>query len=82
MSPSVEVLVSSGKGVAAPLLSWVAITEASLRTASPRMVLMFLLRRWLGFQRGLRKGFGVEWTSSWSMSCWWASASGVEGAMF
>jgi len=80
-SPSVEVLVSSGKGVAAPLLSWVAITEASFRTASPRTVLMFLLRRWLGFQWEFRKGFWMECMSSWSMSCWWASASGVEGAM-
>ena len=81
ISPSVEVLVSSWKGVAAPLLSWVAMAEASLRTASPRMVLMFLLRRWLGFQWVLRKGLGVEWMSSWSMSFWWASASGVEGAI-
>jgi len=64
MSPSVEVLDSSGRGVAAPLLSWVAITEASFRTASPRMVLMFLLRRWLGLQCGFRKGLGMECISS------------------
>jgi len=68
-SPSVDVLDSSGLGVAAPLLSWVGIRDASLRTASPSMVLMFLLRRWLGFQRWFRKGFWIEWMSSWSMSC-------------
>jgi hypothetical protein len=44
-SPSVEVLDSSGLGVAAPLLSWVGIRDASFLTASPRMVLIFLLRR-------------------------------------
>ena len=44
-SPSVDVLDSSCWGVTAPLLSCVGIREASLRTASPSMVLMFLLRR-------------------------------------
>ena len=44
-SPSVEVLDSSGLGVAAPLLSWVGSREASFLTASPSMVLIFLLRR-------------------------------------
>lgn len=58
-SPSVEMLESSGFGVAAPLFSFVGCKEASLRMASVRMVLMFLLRRWLGFQFGLRKGLGI-----------------------
>lgn len=69
-SPSVEVLDSSGFGVAAPLFSFVGWTEASLRTASPRMVLMFLLRRWLGFQWWLRKGLWIAWMSSWLRSAW------------
>ena len=59
LSPSVEMTESSTDGVTAPLLSCVGIREASLRTASPRMVLMFLLRRWLGFQWGLRKGLRI-----------------------
>lgn len=45
ISPDVDAAESSGRGVAAPLFSWVAIVEASFRTASPRMVLMFLFRR-------------------------------------
>lgn len=59
-TPSVDVEDSSRLGVTAPLFSLVGWSEASLRTASPRMVLMFLLRRWLGFQLLLRKGFGIE----------------------
>ena len=47
-------------GVAAPLLSCVGIIDDSLRTASPRIVLMFLFRRWLGFHCALRKGRGME----------------------
>ena len=71
LSPSVEAKESlSAKGVTAPLLSWVGMRDASLRIASPRIVLMFLLRRWLGFQCGLRKGLGMEWTSSLSMRAW------------
>jgi hypothetical protein len=45
LSPSVEMMDSSWKGVALPLLSCVAAEEASFRTASPRMALMFLFRR-------------------------------------
>lgn len=80
-SPSVDVVYSSPAGVTAPELSCVGMREASLRTASPRMVLMFLLRRWLGFQWWFRKGFGIWWMSICSMRAWWASASGVEGAI-
>jgi hypothetical protein len=64
LSPSVDVTDSSGRGVAAPELSCVAIVEASLRITSPMIVLMFLLRRWLGFQVGERKGLGIAWISS------------------
>ena len=39
-----------GFGVEEPLLSCVAMTEASLRAASATICLMFLLRRWEGFQ--------------------------------
>ena len=42
-------------GVAVPLLSCgVTAMDASLREASPTMVLMFLLRRWLGRQWAFR----------------------------
>jgi len=44
-SPAVEVSESSRKGVTAPLLSCVGIKEASFRTESPNIVLVFLLRR-------------------------------------
>lgn len=37
-------------GVEAPLLFWVARTEASLRDASAMICLMFLFRRCEGFQ--------------------------------
>jgi hypothetical protein len=69
-SPSVEMVDSSASGVAAPLLSWVVIKEASFLTASPIIALMFLFRRWFGRQWGFRNGFPREWMSSWSMSCW------------
>jgi len=46
-------------GVELPLLFCVAMTEASLRDASPRICLRFLLRRCGGFQFGLRKGLGT-----------------------
>ena len=36
-------------GVEEPLLSCVAMTDASLRAASATICLMFLLRRWEGF---------------------------------
>lgn len=52
------------------------------------MVLMFLLRRWLGRQEWLRKGFERWLMSSFSMSAWcaaWAaaisSAAGLVGAI-
>ena len=71
-----------GFGVDDPLLSCVAITEASLREASETICLMFLFRRCDGFQRVLRNGFGLRARSSWSRSCWWeSSAAGVDGAM-
>ena len=39
------VVMEDGWGVEVPLLFWVASTEASLREASLRICLMFLLRR-------------------------------------
>ena len=74
-------------GVAVPLSPrGVAIAEASLREASPRMALTFLLRRWLGRQCGLRKLLWMEWMSSSSISAWCAAcaarASGLDIAQF
>lgn len=67
----------TGAGVAAPLASaGVARRElASFRCASPRMVLMFLLRRGFGRQWGLRYDLGMEWMSSCSMSLRCAAAA-------
>lgn len=67
----------TGAGVAAPLASWgVARMElASFRCASPRMVLMFLLRRWFGRQCVLRNDLWMEWMSSCSMSLRCAAAA-------
>ena len=57
-----------GLGVLEPLLFWVARTEASLREASATICFMFLLRRWEGFQWGLRKGLGFGARSRLSRS--------------
>lgn len=57
-APSVVAPVA-GKGVDAPELFCVARTEASFRCDSDMICLVFLFRRVLGFQLGLRKGFGV-----------------------
>jgi hypothetical protein len=49
----------AGRGVDAPELFCVASTEASFRCDSEMICLVFLFRRVLGFQLGLRKGLGV-----------------------
>lgn len=70
-------------GVDWPLLFCVAITDASLRDASPTICLRFLLRRCGGFQFGLRNGFDVACMSSLSSSAWcvFSSDAAVKGAM-
>lgn len=71
-----------GLGVEKPLLSCVAMTDASLRAASATICLMFLLRRCEGFHLGLRNALGLSVRSSRSNSCWCeSSAAGVDGAM-
>jgi hypothetical protein len=70
--------------VAAPLLaSGVAMTddEASLRVASPSMVFIFLLRRWLGRQDGLRKDFWIECMSSCSIRAVCAAAAAMASGL-
>lgn len=57
-APSVVAPVA-GKGVDAPELFCVASTEASFRCDSEMICFVFLFRRPLGFQLGLRKGFAV-----------------------
>lgn len=54
----------SRKGVVAPELACVASWEASFRVVSDMIALTFLLRRWEGFQCGLRKGLGTAAISS------------------
>ncbi len=53
-----------GSGVEEPLLSWVAITEASFREASDMICFMFLFRRCEGFHAGLRNGRRLSVRSS------------------
>lgn len=79
----VALLLSSAPswGVTAPELSWVfAVEEASFLDASPRMVLMFLLRRWFGFQFGERNGFGRLLMSSFWRRAEWAAASAARAS--
>lgn len=78
--PLVESPLSAG--VAFPLISWgVPMEEASLREASPTMVLRFLFRRWLGFHDELRKFLWMECMSSFSMSSRWAIWASVGAAI-
>lgn len=60
MPAGVEPPSEATAGVDAPLLACVFIIEASLRDASPRTCLRFLLRRCAGFQCGLRNGLCTE----------------------
>lgn len=70
-------------GVEMPLLFCVAMTEASLRVASPMICLRFLLRRCGGFQFGLRKGLWTACMSSLSRRAWcvFSSEAAVNGAI-
>lgn len=58
-APSVTPVDAGGYGVDAPLLFWVASTEASFLLVSERICLRFLFRRREGFQVWVRKGLGI-----------------------